>query len=152
MASDEIMKHERRAELTSLSEETAASLDAIVVHEREEYFLVEITSLYARERLDQREGFLDRLLSLNAEASSQRRVVERGRRALTQEMTTLERQSFVEACSRQVPVVLKRKSDAFSERPATDTWHPETSSRQLSTEEFARLNRVKRSTSSSRSS
>lgn len=128
---------------TSLSEDTHASLDAIVVHESEEYFLVEITTPRVRTLLDSRDGFLERLLLLTpAEADSDAMCALREDKApsdITSEMTMLERSSYVEACAMEASRTLAM--NAFTERPSTNTWHPESSSRELSTDEFVRASR-----------
>ncbi len=130
---------------TSLSEETCASLDAIVVHESEDYFLVEITTPRVRDLLDEREGFLERLLALTPAAEAAPSVTsrhhDRAPADVTSEMTTLERASYVEACALEIPGALAQGHNPFAERPSTNTWHPESSSRELSTDEFARATR-----------
>lgn len=121
---------------TSLSEDTCASLDAIVVHESADYFLVEITTPRVRALLDDREGFLERLLALTPMAAPTTPHARKVPAEITSEMSTLERASYVEACAMEVPGALAKH--AFSDRPSTNTWHPESSSRELSTDEFAR--------------
>ena len=122
----------------TLSEETCATLDAIVVHETSDYFLVEITSLRARALIDEREGFLERLLALTPPDVSQVRRPSRAQDKATSELRPLvERSSYVEACAMEVPGALAK--NAFEHRPSTNTWHPESSSSEVSTDEFARV-------------
>ena len=121
----------------SLSEDTCATLDAIVVHETVDYFLVEITSSRARDLIDSRDGFLERLLALSPPDTSQVRRPSRAQSKATSEFRSpAERTSFVEACAMQVPVVL---ANAFEQRPSTNTWHPESSFKEISTDEFERV-------------
>lgn len=121
----------------SLSEETCATLDAIIVHETLDYFLVEITSIRARALIDEREGFLERLLALTPPDTSGVRRPSRAQSKATSELRPIgERASFVEACAMEVPGAL---ANAFEQRPSTNTWHPESSAKEVSTDEFARV-------------
>ena len=113
---------------TTLSEDTCASLDAIVVHESDDYFLVEITSPRARGLIDERHGFLERLLQLSPPRQDMPPRMEH-LKAIdeTSEMNAVDRSNLVEASAQLNDV---ESQNLFKQRPTTNTWPPESSSKQ----------------------
>lgn len=110
-----------------LSEDTTASLDALVVYETEDYLLIEITTARARDLIDSRHGFLDRLLSLSP-GSTILELPELGALEETSSMISLEEGS---------------EPHPFFIRPHTDTWHPSGRSARPSLEALRSVSRVR---------
>lgn len=111
----------------SMGEETEAILEDLVVHEAEEYFLIEVNSSAAIARLKADEAFIERLLELRQRDPD---FYE------TFEMDLAEVQAWARASKHLelepgAPPV--RSENVWRDRPTTDTWHPDAQHR---TDEF----------------
>jgi len=93
------------------SEETEAVLSDLIVHEEDEYYLIEAVSDRARGRIDADRALVERLIALyHCDPSFKK----------TSEMELSEVLAYVSAASGA-----DEASNPFVDRPLTDNWHPE---------------------------
>lgn len=115
---------ESKVELVmAFSEETEAVLSDLVVHEEEEYYLIEAVSERARGRIGSDRALVERLIALyHCDPSFKK----------TSEMELSEVLAYVSASSNSAGA-----GNPFRDRPSTDNWHPESVVR--STDQFISL-------------
>ncbi len=99
-------------------ETTQVILESLVVHETEEYYLVEVTTPAARRRVAQEAALVERAIAL---------FHTHPNFYITDEMDAAQRDSLAEASASQVR--------PWSERPSTGNWSP----RLHNTDEFERV-------------
>lgn len=101
-------------------ETTQVILESLVVHETEEYYLVEVTTAAARRRVSREASLVERAIAL---------FYTHPNFHVTEEMDAAQRDSLAEASA------AVSETHPWSERPSTGNWSP----RLHNTDEFERV-------------